>query len=374
MPLSLSRMKRLCYRAVTVPVVELEGDAFAQGRQHGLALREQIAHNLAVYYKRFLREGQLDGAEVRSRASRYLPVLESFPDYFDAVRGVAETSNQELIDLVMLNVRYELLYYQYSVIPVGGPDGCTAFAALPSATSSGHLLIGENWDWIPKTAGAMLHTRSDSGFETLSFTEAGIVGGKIGLNSAGVGLAINGLLSTSDDWTRTEKPFHVRTFEILRSPTLDDASRIVSNARRACSANFVLAQAPDRALDIEAAPDVTCAFGPTCGVFAHTNHFLDPSHLGIEEPHSERRPQSYTRLARMRLLLEARQPLSVGDAQACLRDHDNFPDSICRHVHPDDPPEEACPTIVSVVMDLNERALWLAEGQPCEHVYERYGL
>ena len=110
-------------------------------------------------------------------------------------------------------------------------------------------------------------------------------------------------------------------------------------------------------------------------MLAHTNHFLDPTHLGIEEPaHSDRRPQTYTRLARMRELLDARKPLSVADVQACLRDHDNFPDSVCRHIHPDDPPEEACPTVVSVVMDLEERALWLSDGQPCEHVYERYAL
>jgi isopenicillin-N N-acyltransferase-like protein len=76
----------------------------------------------------------------------------------------------------------------------------------------------------------------------------------------------------------------------------------------------------------------------------------------------------------MRELMDARRPLSVADLQACLRDHDNFPDSVCRHIHPDDPPEEACPTVVSVVMDLNERTLWLSDGQPCEHLYEAYRL
>ena len=35
---------------------------------------------------------------------------------------------------------------------------------------------------------------------TLAFTEAGIFGGKIGLNSAGLGLAINGITTVDDDW------------------------------------------------------------------------------------------------------------------------------------------------------------------------------
>jgi isopenicillin-N N-acyltransferase-like protein len=359
---------------VTLPVVELDGEPFDQGRQHGLALREQIAQNLAIYYDRFATEGQLQPDEVRRRAADYVPLLQRSADYFEAVRGVAEASGQELIDVVMLNVRYELLYYQYSVNPVGGPDGCTSFAVQPGASANGHLLIGENWDWIPELAGAVLHSRDASEFETLSFTEAGIVGGKIGLNSAGLGLAINGLLSTDDDWSRMVKPFHVRCYEILRCASLDSAAAIVTAERRACSANFVLAQTPDRAMDIEAAPDTCTSFGASRGVLTHTNHFLDPTHLGVEEPHSERRLQSYTRLARIRELMDARRPLSVADVQSCLRDHDNYPDSVCRHIHPDDPPEEACPTVVSAVMDLEERAMWLSDGPPCEHLYERVAL
>jgi isopenicillin-N N-acyltransferase-like protein len=354
---------------VSLPLVELAGEPFDQGRQHGSALRDAIAHNVAVYYDRFRREGRLDPDEVRRRAAHFLPLLEASPDYFEAVRGVAQAAHQELIDVVMLNVRYELLYFQYSVLPIGAPDGCTSFALLPEATRSGHLLIGENWDWIPEVQGAVLRTT-----ETLSFTEAGIVGGKIGLNAAGIGLAVNGLLSTSDDWTQPVAPFHVRCYDILRSKTLEAAARVITQARRACSTNFILAQAPNRAVNIEAAPGASCSVGPASGALAHTNHFLELDHLGVEEPASERRPHSNTRLARMRELLSASRPLRVEDLQARLRDHDNFPDSICRHVHPDDPPEEACVTVVSAVMDLNERTLWLSDGHPCDSVYERYQL
>jgi isopenicillin-N N-acyltransferase-like protein len=358
---------------VTLPVVEVDGAPFSQGRQHGLALRDQIAHNLDVYYDRFLTEGELEPAEVRSRATRFVPLLEGHP-YYDAIRGVASGSGHDLLDVVLLNVRYELLYYQYSVLPVGGPDGCTSFGLLPEATVNGHVVIGQNWDWIPDVQCAVLHTREPDGFETLAFTEAGIVGGKIGLNSAGLGLAINGLLSTSDDWTRMVSPFHVRCWEILRSLNLEAAAAIVTGQPRACSANFVMAQAPDRIVNVEAAPDAVCEMAALNGTLAHSNHFLDSARLGVNEPLSERRPHSYTRLARMRELLEARRPLSVGDLQSCLRDHDNYPDSVCRHEHPDDPPSEACTTVTSAIMDLDERTLWLTDGPPCERLYERYTL
>jgi isopenicillin-N N-acyltransferase-like protein len=353
--------------------MEVEGTPFAQGHQHGLALRDQIAHNLDVYYDRFLTEGELEPAEVRSRATRFAALLGGHP-YYEAIRGVASGSGHDLLDLLVLNVRYELLYYQYSVLPVGGPDGCTSFALLPEATVTGHPLIGQNWDWIPGVKGAVLHTHEPDGLETLAFTEAGIVGGKIGLNSAGLGLAINGLLSTSDDWTRMVSPFHARCWVILRSSSLETAASIVRGQPRACSANFVLAQAPDRVVNIEAAPDAVCEQAAVNGALAHSNHFLDPARLGVEEPASERRPHSYSRLARMRALLDAARPLSVDALQACLRDHDNYPDSVCRHRHPDDPLYEACTTVTSAIMDLDERALWLTDGPPCEQAYERYVL
>jgi isopenicillin-N N-acyltransferase-like protein len=358
---------------VALPVVHLDGEPFDQGRQHGLALGQQITHNLEVYFDRFLREAELEPAEVRSRAAHLLPVL-SGHRYWQAIRGLAEGSGLDVLDLVVLNVRYELMYYQYSILPVGGPDGCTSFAVLPPRSVDGHLLIGQNWDWIPEVQGALLRTREPDGLETLSFTEAGIVGGKIGMNSAGLGLTINGLLTTSDDWSRRVTPFHVRCYDILRQRSLSAAAAIVTSQPRACSSNFLLGQAPRSLFDIEGAPDTTREFGPENGMLAHTNHFLDPDRLGIEEPHSERRPHSYSRLARMRELLDARQPVSVGDMQACLRDHDNYPDSICRHVHPDDPPEEACTTVTSVIMDLDERTLWLTDGPPCENQYERFAL
>jgi isopenicillin-N N-acyltransferase-like protein len=73
-------------------------------------------------------------------------------------------------------------------------------------------------------------------------------------------------------------------------------------------------------------------------------------------------------------LLEARAPVSLGDLEVSLRDHDRYPDSICRHENRDDPPEEWCITVTSAIMDLEERSLRLTDGPPCEHLYEGYSL
>jgi isopenicillin-N N-acyltransferase-like protein len=356
---------------VTLPVLHLVGTPYDQGRQHGLALADRIAENLDVYFDRFAREGQLAPAEARARAEQYLPVFTDTP-YLDGMRGIAAGATQDLIDILTLNLRYELLYFQFGVCAM--VDGCTSFAVLPEASANGHLLIGQNWDWIPQVRGAVVHTVEPDGFETLSFTEAGIVGGKIGLNSAGLGVAINGLLTTVDDWSRREPPFHLRCYQILRARDIDTASAFVTRTRRACSTNFVLAQTPDRALDCEAAPDTLRILEPDAGMLVHTNHFLDPTRLGVEEPPSERRPHSYHRQERMTALLNARQPVAIGDLEVALRDHDDYPDGICRHQNLEDPEEERYITVTSAIMDLAELSLRLTDGPPCEHLYDGYSL
>ncbi|MBV9545168.1 MAG: peptidase C45, partial [Chloroflexi bacterium] len=219
-----------------------------------------------------------------------------------------------------------------------------------------------------------VHTIDDDGFETLGFTEAGILGSKIGLNSGGLGLTINGLVSSVDDWSRWSLPFHARCFDILRARSFDAARAVVAEAPRACSANFLLAMPPESAVDIEAAPLSLRELHPRDSMLIHSNHFLDPARLGIEQPIVDPRPHSRWRQARMQTLLEARRPVSEGDLEAALRDHDNYPDSICRHENDVDPPEERYLTVTSVIMDLDERSMRLTDGPPCEHLYEAYSL
>ena len=174
---------------MTLPLVHLTGMAYEQGVQHGQALRDRIAHNLGVYFARFERETKLPRPEVLKRAGLYASVMESQnSDYFAGLRGVAAGSGFALDELVALQIRYEILYYQFGKNAMAEDvDGCTAFAVLPEASENGHLLLGQNWDWIPQVQGAVLHTTDPDGFQTLAFTEAGIVGGKIGFNSAGLG-------------------------------------------------------------------------------------------------------------------------------------------------------------------------------------------
>jgi isopenicillin-N N-acyltransferase-like protein len=339
-----------------------------------------------VYFQRFEHEAKVPRTEVLSRAGQYgQAIAQQNPDYFAGLQGVAEGSGFSLDEIIALNVRYEILYYQFGVLALAQaeaagsverpePDGCTAFAVLPEAAANGHLLVGQNWDWIPEVQGAVLHTTEANGLQTLTFTEAGIVGGKIGLNSDGVALAINGMTTTDDDWSSLRKPFHVRCYEILRSRTFYSAVQVVTGDDRSCSTNFLVAQTPDRVVDIEASPDKVRLLECEDDCLVHTNHFIDPDSLGVVEPPSERRPYSRLRRSRLTELLQSKRPIAVEDMQEYLRDHQEWPFSICRHKDPNEVPEEQYITVTAVVMDVEARTMHLSDGPPCESTYQQVTL
>lgn len=358
---------------MTIPLVRLEGPPRAQGAQHGEALREQIGHNLELYFARFERELKLSRAETLDRAGRYAEAIRAHsPAYYEGMAGIAAGAGRSLGEIAALNVRYELFYDEFAERPM--PDGCTAFALLPEATAEGHLLLGENWDWIAGVRGAVLHTHEPDGLSTLAFTEAGIFGGKIGLNSAGLGLMINGLTSQDDDWSRLRRPFHVRCYEVLRRRDLDAALGVVAGEERSCSANFLIAQAPDQVVNLETSPDRAGASRCVDGCLVHSNHFVDPAALGVEERNVENNPHSRRRHARLEALLRGRGPLGLADVQAALRDHQGHPYSICFHIDPNEPPEEYYESVISAVADLHAAVLYVSDGPPCTAEYTRYTL
>lgn len=366
---------------MVLPVLRLEGEGtpYERGLVHGREARERIAHNVHVYFKRFEREGKLSRREARRRAEAYSNVIqEQNPRYAEEMRGVAEGSRRKIWEIVALNVRYELMYHQFSAnarsssVEVRKPDGCTTIAVLPERSANGHLYLAENWDWVPEVQGLLLHVREED-TEILSFTEAGIVGGKIGLNSHGLGLAINGLNTTDDDWARLAKPFHVRCYEILRCRTLEEAVSVVERGERSCSANFLMGHPREGVLDLESAPKGVLRLYPEEGLLVHTNHFLEPEKLGVVDPLDEREERSFHRFARSREFLGEKHPISPQGLMECLSDHDGYPFSICRHPGAKDP-DERYQTVVSVLMDLHERRMWISDGPPCTSEYHEVGL
>jgi len=366
-----------------LPLLELEGGPWDWGFRHGRDAEARVRENVSLYRQRFSSWAKIPPEELRRRSQAYADVIEKAnPSYSAAMDGIAEGSGQDFLDIVAVNVRYEIMYSEFVErgMSATGPGveavgGCSSFAIAPSQSENGHLLLGQNWDWIPEVRGLLVRARAPDGSTQLAFTEAGIAGAKIGLNSDGIGLAVNGLVSNLDTWSRLRKPFHLRCWEVLAAKDFEQAARSVVGEPRSCSANFVLVQTgqPARIADFEAAPEGACRIEATEGFVTHTNHFLDPDRLGIWQPLAEDRVSTFHRYERMRSVLAQRlargRKIRIEDLKRILRDHDGAPNCICRHADLARVPEERFETVVSVVMDLDAKEMHVASGTPCTTRY-----
>ena len=199
-----------------------------------------------------------------------MPVIEQFDaDLLEEIRGIAEASGNQLEEIVAINSRTEIMFKE-----THHHGECTALAATPEATAYGHTLLGQNWDWMPKLDGHMLLlTIKQKGQEekptVLTGTEAGTVA-KIGMNSAGLGVCVNLLVSDS---TRVGLPFHILCRGILSSFSMGEALGKIFNHQIGASANYLIGHMDGEAIDIETNPSGVEYLYSQDGTLSHANHF-----------------------------------------------------------------------------------------------------
>lgn len=363
-----------------LPYLKLSGSPYDQGLEQGTALADRIAQNLEVYFRRFEVECKLPPAEARRRGERYFRAIQQqSPAYAQGIEGIAAGSRQPLADIATLNVRYEIVYYQFAqdtapvYLPHEAPNGCTAFALLPGRTADGHLWMGQNWDWMEGVQGALQHIAEPDGTRVLAFTEAGIFGDKIGLNSHGLGLCINGLVSVGDNWAGLGKPFHLRTYQALRQKTLPEARSVVTESPRTASGNFLIGQG-GQAVDLEVSP-AGIGVWEDQRQLVHANHYIAPERFGIEVPPIKWLGRSNHRAKRLSLRLDEVEKPGLEDLKAALSDRDGAPYAVCRTASPEEYElGEPYRTIASVIMNLGTQELWISDGPPHQNPYTRYQL
>jgi isopenicillin-N N-acyltransferase-like protein len=115
--------------------------------------------------------------------------------------GIAEGASVVLADIIAINVRTEITFGLFS-------DGCTALSWRTDRAS----FLAQNWDWMDAQRENLIQlTIEQSGKPVIKMiTEAGLIG-KIGLNSAGVGVCLNAIKAKGMDSTRIPCHLGLRT-------------------------------------------------------------------------------------------------------------------------------------------------------------------
>jgi isopenicillin-N N-acyltransferase-like protein len=247
---------------------------------------------------------------------------------------------------------------------------------LPEASADGHTLLAQNWDWMPEAAetAVVLEVHRDDGPSYLTIAEAGHLA-KVGVNSAGLGVCTNTLVSQQDAG-RMGVPYHVLLRALMDATSISAATRTVLQAQRAFSGNFLLAHRDGLAVNIETrsgGPEgARTQFAGDDGLLAHTNHFLDAG-LRPGDARVHLHPGTLFRLDTAHRGLRG-GAVDIAGLQAVLRDHKNHPESVCWHPDPAKQPMDRRLTVASVVMDLTAGELLYTAGPPCESDYRSIPL
>lgn len=350
-------------------VLTVDGRPAERGRQHGEAFADEIAANVERYLARFDHYG-IDEDTALDLAAEFVEVVsDAAPAYGAEMQGVADGSGVPLVEVTLLNARYEVLYGAYAETAAEQDtpaDGCTSFALQGDVTADGTPFLGQNWDWMPDVDVFVMDVRGEGVADHVALTEAGIVGGKIGVNEHGISLSLNGLVTSADGEHPFRVPYHVRFRDVLNATRLSEAVGAVLDSDRACSANVLLGSAAGEFVNLELLPESAAYVYPEDGVLTHANHL--EAATGAESQFERLLPDTICRAPRLRRLLEREAPgVSVDDAKAALRDHFDRPTSICRHEDPDAPDLEQTVTRVSALVDPVEQTLSVTGGPPCEN-------
>lgn len=351
-----------------VPFLSISGTPLERGRQHGDLIRERVRLGVDRYMERFAHFAELTREQAQRAARAFMTPIEAYdPEILEEIAGIAEGADLPFEDVLAMNCRSELMF------GVRRPE-CSSFALQPSVTADGHTYVGQNWDWAPdiaETIAVVLIKQDPDKPDVLLLDEAGVVG-RMGLNSAGIGLCTNTLIA--DQGPPEGVPYNVLLRGVLNQRRLDDAIGALIRPPRAICANYLVGDAAGQTMDVELAPTGFDYVPPRDGVITHGNHFAG-GRLSLHDRTIEKWPDSLYRECRLRQLLEAHAPsITVEHMQDALRDRFGYPNAISRHADAKQGGFDQLRTIASIVVDCNDRACWIAFGPPDDAEYARYIL
>ncbi|GJN74840.1 hypothetical protein PLICBS_008933 [Purpureocillium lilacinum] len=467
--------------------VVVRGPPYERGLSHGQQAREKILASLEHYSQpgkllpwdmcqRIIHEVYIPGVE------------KFFPEALPEMQGIADGAGVDLEKIVLLNARYDLARVrgagiracpsdsveEASSIPsqpeIAAPiasamavesltqgimpnangytngrsangtttthlvddepshdpslQECTAAGILAEATTSGSVLLAQNWDmsasvYTNDTALLLeVHPDPDEGIPAMFLvTEAGQLG-RSGINAAGLAVCACSLMSTEDYFpllVNEEKqqqqkqkqkqkqapllPMTLMRRQFLHNINFSNGLINIRNAPRHVSNRLVVGTADNFVLNMEVTPSAVHLAYPYATSSTYTpvgdypfvvgaNHFVNPAFHA--SGWADRNPGGSTWFRDVRVAQGLRRPAGVKgtgggltpeDVTQAFCDHLSAPSSVCQHMEdctvrgvPDYPYRGRQITLAHVRYDLTRRTATVCKGPPCMGVFQEFAI
>jgi isopenicillin-N N-acyltransferase like protein len=343
---------------VTIPThTSTEVDPHARGREFGARWPAAVAATFAGYAELFDVKGATR-ARVRGYAEEaFERTSEWAPPLAAEMAGIAAGAGLAEWQIGAVNARTEIL----AALDAVGEGECSTAVVLPGGGAPPRTV--QTWDWHPhlRDVPVLWAYEPRPGRTVRTFTEFGVLG-KIGVNTAGLGVHFN-ILSHASDSAEIGVPVHLVARRILdEATTVDEAVDLARSARTSASTAITVVTA-GAAATLELCPDGV-AVVPADRVLLHTNHFLDPALAGGERLALER-PLTIDRLDHLRAHPDGLAAVDVTERVGVLLSHGPDAAPVCAHPDPAVPLHDRWETVATISLDLDAAALQVHEGGPC---------
>lgn len=339
------------------------------GCQIGEACRPQVRHsieNARILLADAFEQLQLtwEGAIIQAR--KYIPFAEErYPQYIAEIRGISDGAGVSFDDVCVLNAMEAVTMDALHLVK------CTSMAVNQERTVQRNVLMAHNEDWIPEDEQDvfMIHARPVDAPPFLAMTYGALLP-NIGINAHGIAQSCDSVYPSD---SRIGIPRVIVSRAVLAARTPSEAITHTLVRHRAAGYNHLIAHESGEMYNVEVSARRFALLSTTDGVIVHTNHYLDPQMQSIENDPDEL-ISTRVRYFRAQRLLQQTRRHSLTTLQAIQRDHVNLPDSICNHTNQAENLLDREKTITSLIIDLTNRQVHAAWGNPCESEYFTYQL
>ena len=346
--------------------VELEGDYYEMGEQYGRVSRRDIRAAFITNSRINEFYTGLKPSQCAQRVQHFVPYLEkTVPHLCDEVRGIASGSGLSYADM---------LAFQFHGRDLGGVGGCT-MVHLHRGETGGSSITGQTVDWTPSLERYyhVVVRRPKKGLDTVQYSLAGLLG-LIGKNEAGTSVFMNILLTRES--IKVGIPAYLMLRLLMEQPSVAAAMETLKNAKRTSPFNFMVSGG-DGAFNAESSASHLQITDIGNQNYVHTNHCLrKPMSLDDNYVKVVRSDETLQRYERMRGILRRKKDAvrDVDGLFSLLKDHENYPDSICRHPRKELTSNGRMKTLGAVLTREEENGIWVARGNPCETNLQYYPL